>query len=142
MFKNDFQMKAIALIVIFILNLFLSGSSFAAEEEYSRFEIAKRIQPVGQVKIAKAEVAEKPDGVGAASVGEKIYNKFCVACHSTGLAGAPKKGNQADWKPRIAKGAATLLKHAISGLNAMPPKGTCMQCTNKELQAAIKYMLP
>ena len=33
-----------------------------------------------------------------------------------------------------------LLAKAISGINAMPPKGTCADCSDDELKAAIKHM--
>jgi cytochrome c5 len=34
----------------------------------------------------------------------------------------------------------TVLKHAVEGFNAMPPKGTCSDCSEEEIQAAINYM--
>ncbi|MGB5729137.1 MAG: c-type cytochrome [Thiogranum sp.] len=34
-----------------------------------------------------------------------------------------------------------MLATAVSGLNAMPPKGTCADCSDEELKAAIEYML-
>ncbi|MFP3459052.1 c-type cytochrome, partial [Psychrobacter sp. SIMBA_152] len=45
-----------------------------------------------------------------------------------------------DWAPRIAKGKDTLLDHAINGFNAMPPRGTCMDCSDDEISAAIDFM--
>ncbi|MCK5880253.1 MAG: cytochrome c5 family protein [Sinobacterium sp.] len=71
---------------------------------------------------------------------EAIYNQSCVACHSSGAAGAPKTGDVAAWAPRLAQGSATLLKHAKEGLNAMPPKGMCMDCTDDEFKALIDFM--
>ncbi len=73
--------------------------------------------------------------------GGKLFNTFCVACHMQGVAGAPKLGNSADWLPRREKGMPTLLKHAIEGLNAMPPRGMCSNCSDDEIQAAIQFML-
>jgi cytochrome c5 len=35
----------------------------------------------------------------------------------------------------------TLQANAINGLNAMPPKGLCMACSDEELRAAIEYMV-
>ncbi|MCL4163884.1 UNVERIFIED_CONTAM: hypothetical protein GTU68_050249 [Idotea baltica] len=55
--------------------------------------------------------------------------------------GAPKKGDHAAWEPRKAKGLNVLLDHAINGFNAMPPKGTCMACSDDEIKAAIDFML-
>ncbi|WP_394181040.1 c-type cytochrome [Marinomonas posidonica] len=73
--------------------------------------------------------------------GGKIFNSFCVACHMHGVAGAPKLGSSSDWLPRKEQGMPILLKHAIEGLNAMPPKGMCSNCSENEIQAAIQFML-
>ena len=73
--------------------------------------------------------------------GEEIYNINCRACHDTGVAGAPKLGDVNAWAPRIAAGMDSLLANATNGLNAMPPKGTCVSCSDAELLAAIEYML-
>ena len=73
--------------------------------------------------------------------GKSIYDTKCMACHSTGVAGAPKLGDKDAWAPRIAKGNDALLASVKNGLNAMPPKGACMSCSDAELRAAIAYMV-
>ena len=73
--------------------------------------------------------------------GEEIYNMSCSACHTTGVAGAPKLGDVNAWAPRIAAGMDSLLNNTINGLNAMPPRGACLSCSDAELLAAIEYML-
>ena len=73
--------------------------------------------------------------------GQEIYNSKCTVCHAAGIAGAPKFGDAAAWAPRIEKGMDSLLATAKTGLNAMPPKGTCMDCSDDELKAAISYMV-
>jgi cytochrome c5 len=85
---------------------------------------------------------ESPADTQAASVdGQKIYQGSCQACHAAGVAGAPKIGDIEAWAPRIAKGKEAMLSSVKNGLNAMPPKGACMSCTDEELQAAIAYMV-
>ncbi|MGH8353774.1 MAG: c-type cytochrome [Pseudomonas sp.] len=107
--------------------------------------IAERIKPVGEVCIQGEEckgvaaVAASAAG-GAARSGDEIVTKHCTACHGSGLLGAPKIGDGAAWKARATNGIDGLLKHAISGLNAMPPKGTCGDCSDDELKAAIEKM--
>ena len=76
----------------------------------------------------------------AERTGADVYGTFCIACHSSGVSGAPKAGNAGDWAPRIAQGKDVLVKHALNGFNAMPPKGTCMNCSTQELTAAIEFM--
>jgi len=71
---------------------------------------------------------------------QELYNKSCIACHSSGAAGAPKTGDAAAWAPRVAKGIDKLLANTKTGINAMPPKGMCMDCTDDEFKALIKLM--
>lgn len=71
---------------------------------------------------------------------ETLYNQTCIACHGTGAAGAPKTGDMAAWKPRMEKGMDTLLTNTKTGINAMPPKGMCMDCTDDEYRALIELM--
>ena len=72
--------------------------------------------------------------------GEQVVNTFCVACHISGVAGAPRIGNKADWQPREDKDLTELLASVTNGLNAMPAKGLCANCTEQELENAVRYM--
>jgi cytochrome c5 len=109
-------------------------------------DIAERLKPVGEVCIqgeecAAAGPAAAAAGGGALS-GEEVVGKFCNACHGTGLLDAPKVGDTAAWQARADEkgGLDVLLANAITGINAMPPKGTCASCSDDELMAAIKQM--
>lgn len=68
------------------------------------------------------------------------YEKSCKLCHDGGLMGAPKTGDIAAWAPRLEKGNDVLMKHIKEGFNAMPPKGTCMDCTDEEFQKLLEKM--
>jgi cytochrome c5 len=72
--------------------------------------------------------------------GQATYNQYCMACHGTGV--GPMAGSKDLWQPRLdAKGGVDgLLESAKTGLNAMPPMGTCMDCTDEQLRAAIVFM--
>lgn len=73
---------------------------------------------------------------------EEIYPRTCAVCHAAGVAGAPKPGDAAAWQPRVdAKGMDGLLQSVHDGLNAMPPKGMCMDCTDGEYKALIEHMI-
>jgi len=79
-----------------------------------------------------------------ASNGEAVYNKTCKMCHARGLAGAPKLGDAAAWKDRIAKGMDTLHTHAIKGFKGkgmMPPKGGNAKLSDDDVKAAVDYMV-
>ncbi|TDG15817.1 cytochrome c5 family protein [Seongchinamella unica] len=68
------------------------------------------------------------------------YNKSCAVCHATGAANAPKTGDAAAWEPRLAKGMDVLVASVNSGLNAMPPKGMCFDCSDEDYKAMIEFM--
>ena len=93
-----------------------------------------RIAPVAKLEVAAVKVA------GAAErTGEQLYTAACVACHGSGAAGAPKIGDAAAWKPRLALGLDGLLKSAIKGKGAMPPKGGS-DASDTELARAIVHL--
>jgi len=125
-----------------VLALWAMSAQAATDEA-----IAERLKPVGEVCIQGEECAAAGAGAavaagGAARSGADVYGKFCTACHSTGLLNAPKTGDSAAWtaKADASGGLDGLLKNAISGINAMPPKGTCGDCSDDELKAAIQHM--
>lgn len=72
--------------------------------------------------------------------GEKVYQQVCVACHATGVAQAPKVGDQATWKPLIAEGQATLTAHAWAGVRAMPAQGGAPKLSLEEFARAVAWM--
>lgn len=125
-----------------LLTLLLSTCLFvvsaqAAKDDTDK-ELVERIKPVGQVHIAGAVAASASAGPRS---GADIYNSSCVACHGSGVLGAPKKGDAAGWGPRLENGIDAVLQNAINGVGGMPPKGTCGDCSDDDLQAAIDFMI-
>ncbi|MBI5107663.1 MAG: cytochrome c5 family protein [Rhodocyclales bacterium] len=96
---------------------------------------AKRIAPVARVELAPASTGP---AAGNRS-GEQIYKSICAACHDSGAANAPKLGDKAAWAPRIKLGLDGLVKSAIAGKNAMPPKGGS-DANDVELARTIVYL--
>ncbi len=96
------------------------------------------------VAAAAAPAASAPVKVAAADAGKKLYDSVCMACHSAGVAGAPKFGDKAAWADRIKQGVATLDQHAINGFQGktgmMPPKGGS-QASDEDVKAAVAYMM-
>ena len=72
--------------------------------------------------------------------GEVVYKAHCATCHSIGVANAPKLNDPEAWKKRN-KDTKQFLESSKKGINAMPPMGTCMNCDDQELSAAIEYMV-
>ncbi|HHX8648411.1 MULTISPECIES: c-type cytochrome [Vibrio diabolicus subgroup] len=128
------------MISVLFAALTFSTAALASDISQTEYDaIAERIQPVGDVYLAGSEpVKEEPTGPRD---GSTVYGTFCIACHASGVNGAPKTGNADDWAPRIAQGKETLVKHALEGFNAMPAKGTCMDCSDDEIIAAIDHMI-
>ncbi|OIN08940.1 cytochrome C [Oceanisphaera psychrotolerans] len=125
----------------------LSGMAYAAND-MSPEAIAERTKPVGSVYtaadlegIVDSAAAGNSDEPAAPRSGEAVFTAACSACHATGAAGAPIKGDAAAWEPRVAKGRDTLLSHALNGFNAMPPRGACGNCSDEEIANAVDYML-
>lgn len=82
---------------------------------------------------------------GNKNEGLLIYEHFCINCHAQNpliSLGAPKIGNETDWKERLKKGFDVLFNNTNEGVNAMPARGGCFECTDKQLVLAILAMLP
>lgn len=108
---------------------------------------AKFAEPKAAASGGAAVAASAPAGAAApaaaadpAVVGKQIYQKVCVTCHQSGVAGAPKFGDKAAWAPRLKPGLDEVQKIATKGLNAMPPKGG-FTGSDAEFRAAIEYMV-
>jgi cytochrome c5 len=77
----------------------------------------------------------------AARTGQQVYETACKACHATGISGAPKYGDKVWLQMEKKEGMKELVKDAIKGVRAMPPKGGCADCSDKEIHAAVKYLV-
>lgn len=78
----------------------------------------------------------------AAQAGKDVYNKTCTICHATGIAGAPKYGNVADWTPRLAAGVARVYESALKGTaKGMPARGGNPSLSDGDVRAAVDYMV-
>jgi cytochrome c5 len=109
--------------------------------------VAARIAPVGQLTLTNAPVVkpvvEHVDPVLAE--GKTVYEGGCNACHTEGLAGAPKVGEKPVWEPRLVKGIDSMVKNAVNGFagssGAMPPKGGRSELGDEQIRAAVTYMV-
>lgn len=126
----------IALIVLFATYANHAFRSGAGTDALSDEQVAARIAPLAKVDVKDANAPR------TYKTGEEVYKAVCVTCHGTGAAGAPKFGNKDDWAPRISQGFDTLLKTALSGKGAMPPRGGTSpdDVSDYEIARAIVYM--
>jgi cytochrome c5 len=123
----------IILLVSFVTNDKLEG---AGTNSLGPEAVAQRLRPVAEEGFTLRD-ANAPKVLQA---GNAVYTAVCAACHTSGAAGAPKIGVAADWGPRLAQGYDTLVKHAIEGIRAMPPKGGNPDLENVEVERALVYM--
>ena len=79
--------------------------------------ISARIKPVANFELKDANAPK------VLRSGETVYTAQCSACHTAGIAGAPKLGDVAAWAPRIKTGYEALLTSALKGKNAMAAQG-------------------
>ncbi|MFH0343737.1 MAG: c-type cytochrome [Chromatiales bacterium] len=160
-------------VVLMYFSNAIGGGGEPTEEE--KQAIAERIAPVGQVEVAPATepvaataaseqvpsaqpaesgqaptLAESAPASGEASAsrddkGKAVYDGSCFACHTSGVAGAPKLGDKAAWEPRVALGMETLVARAIGGFQGqggiMPPKGGRADLADADVKAAVMYMV-
>ena len=110
---------SVAKIILVILASVFAAANFADSSD----------QPI--------QLAQLSDGFEA----EAKYMQSCFACHSTGAAGAPIVGDAEAWGPRVEKGMDAVVANTINGLNTMPPKGLCFDCTDDDLRALVEYMV-
>jgi cytochrome c5 len=105
--------------------------------------ITERLKPMGEVNIIGAPAPGSQPAAASAGVGgpKDIYENNCKMCHQTGVAGAPKFGDNKDWAPRISQGLDALVQAAWTGIRAMPPKGNCLKCTQEDIKATVEYMI-
>lgn len=134
-------------IAISFIATLLACSAFAADlSDSQRAAIEERIKPAGEVCMQgdnSCGGAAAPAASSGPRSGEAVYNAACMACHSTGAAGAPKLGDVAGWADRIAKGTEALHNSGVNGLpgTGMMAKGGCMNCSDEEVTAAVDYMV-
>jgi cytochrome c5 len=116
--------------------------------------VAERLGPAGEVYLpgdeadaSKLQVAAaaQPDPVETVLTGPQVFNEACIACHGSGIGGAPTLADTDNWAPRIEQGMDILRSHAIDGYTGsagyMPPKGARLDLSDDEIHGAIDYML-
>lgn len=123
----------IAAIVLLVSYVTTSFRPAAGTQSLEAEAVAGRIQPVGTVEIRDAS------DVAALKTGEQVYQVQCAACHTAGVAGAPKLGDMDAWAARIKTGYDTLLTSALKGKGAMAAQGGG-DLSDLEIGRGVVYM--
>ncbi len=118
-----------------------TGDTEVAEAPDTVEDVLARIEPVVSFAAVEEVVAALAATAAMADMSPaQIYEAACLACHTTGAAGAPKIGDTGAWTARLEKGIDMLVSNAINGIGAMPARGGS-QFDDDQIRQAVQYML-
>ncbi|KPF60234.1 cytochrome C [beta proteobacterium AAP51] len=123
----------ILLIVLLVVYVDRGVKPAAGSDGLAAEAVAKRLQPIGTVEVRDASAPK------VLRTGEQVYAGQCAACHTAGVAGAPKLGDVAAWAPRLPTGYDALLNSVLKGKGAMAAQGGG-EYSDFELARAVVYM--
>lgn len=122
-------------IIILLVNMVASGSKVGAgSDTLSTEAVTKRIAPVAGFALVDANAPK------VFKTGEQVFQAVCTACHTAGVAGAPKVGDNAAWAPFIKSGFDAMMNVALHGKGGMPAKGGNPTLSDFEVARAVVYM--
>ncbi len=140
--KNATLFVGLMLLAVIIGEVLLApADETAMKPEPTAEEIAMRIEPVVSLATMK-DLASMATGAAdsADQTPDQMYQSACLACHTTGAAGAPKIGDAGAWTERLGKGMDMLVTSAINGIGAMPARGGS-QLDDDQIRAVVEYIL-
>jgi cytochrome c5 len=146
---------ALAIFVLAMKMSDLTQGVYTRDTAEYQAAVAERIRPFGEVYLPgeeheapapKVAIATEPAPVATVMSGPQVYNAACIACHGSGVGGAPVVGDTQEWAARIAQGTAVLNDHAINGFDGdaaapMLAKGGRMDLSDQEVIDAVAYMV-
>src|SRR5690606_10545124 len=123
------------IVILLLVNLVAASSQMGTGSDAQTEEaIANRIKPVASFHLVDASAPK------VQKTGQQVYESTCTACHAAGVAGAPKLGDADAWAPFIKTGYEEMVKNAIHGVGAMPPKGGNPSLSDFEIERAVVYI--
>lgn len=122
-------------IIILLVNMVVSGTKVGAgSDALSGEAVTRRIAPVAGFELVDANAPK------VFKTGEQVFAAVCTACHTAGIAGAPKMGDNAAWAPFVKAGYDAMLNVALHGKGGMPAKGGNPTLSDFEVARAVVYM--
>lgn len=147
--KTDFTTKfvlGISVVVLLVTVIFLvtrlinfidQARAPAEPSATAQAMVEERIRPIGRVISAEVDA----QAVAAPRAAADVYRAACAACHDTGAAGAPRKGDEPEWRRRMGQGFDTVLSHAINGIGAMPARGGDPSLSDDDMRQVVAFLL-
>lgn len=142
---------------LYVLSMKMSEMTqdvYTSDTEEYKGAVAARLKPFGEAYLPgdeipshETQVAEAAPAVPVEAVlsGPQVFNEACIACHGSGIGGAPTLNDTANWESRIAQGMDVLNDHAVNGYTGdagyMPPKGARTDLSDAEIHEAVEYMV-
>jgi len=138
---------------LFLTARYIAGKTqdvYILQDESYQAQVSANIEPFGAIAVNGDEVADSGhiaivEPVKEVLSGPQVYNLACLACHGSGVGGAPTTGDTTLWQPRIAQGYDVLREHLLNGFQGdagfMPPKGDRVDLSDEEMMAALDYMI-
>ena len=96
--------------------------------------------PLALVVIAHHEASAQTGPRRDERSGKEVVEAVCAECHATGVKGAPRIGERAEWSARLSHGLGSAVNAAIRGHGGMPARGGKAELTDNEVRSAIIYM--
>lgn len=118
----------------------VAASASAASGPSAAQAAAAAVAAVAAVPAQNAAPPAQAEAAGAPGAGKALFEATCQACHGTGLLGAPKFGNAADWAPRLKDPMPVIYNYALQGKGNMPPRGGS-NASDADVKAAVDYMV-
>lgn len=101
-----------------------------------------RLAPVGRLNVVEPGTETASAEPAAAFDPQQTYDTVCSVCHKTGISNAPIYGDHDAWQAKIDERGSidALTQQAITGINAMPPKGGA-QISDEDFKTMVHFML-
>jgi cytochrome c5 len=74
-------------------------------------------------------------------LGRVVFTQQCIKCHGEPESAAPQLGAVTDWQERLKTTLPTLIEHALQGHGKMPPKGGLDELSDRDVSAAVAYVV-
>lgn len=131
--------------ILLVAGITAAGSLWAQNLETV---ISERLEGADRVCLQGADCSAGGAAMNIAQAGsdefspEAVYENNCAMCHDTGMANAPQPDQTDRWNTRLEEaGLDGIVSNAINGINAMPPRGMCTDCTDDEIRQVVEYIM-